>query len=1169
MSPPAEPPMQRLRRTVALPTVLSLILALILGVAAFALSGVSFHSGSRARSIQVIDSDNYFPADDIAHVVEHIAWGRPVDFLLYVGELPYQDKPNYWLGPPSSRASAIESIAPNYWDVLSYPKDGSFIVWIDPVFERATTSSGLRTYFDDRQIKPIEDALSARLAIGHISLETLGAHLQRIADIESDSIVLTWRQRVLIGLVVTLSVFPLSFLGLSAWQRHRRNRLAAGPYGRLTRSQRVALMREAERIYSRCSTSLDDLELTVVTAPETSYSDTLTSRLHAWQDHYIGLAREMFEAAAFTPTQLSSLAEAGRLYRINRWAQIVDRGRTALVNEVEALANPALAADLISPMSPDFTAGVDAAHNLRRAVADQTPLLDEHIAEWESSIIPQAEYRSAEEVAGQLARWDALASAMGRQADRALALYHSANGQEFSERHLIEDPARIRCLSRVTVLDNVEVPLHQSEPYTSKDSVLKRTQETKRTEHANRHLPLRLTPLTVALATVFALICGTIVTFVETPVRDVLLDRPQPYLEAPPELTNLTKPGIQPLAELSGTDDESLVAPSSVTLTDHAELLMHPDTLVERLKQLGYPHPYDLVIVTSRSELSPHPKRADEFDLTPLTTEFPTVFEPTNYGDFASPQEDNQLVLWFACDGQCSGIVYGNERTMSPNNPGEMSYGEVERILAAHTRHGNVDIAVWNTAVTFAHYVRAVTEPAPESTSVTGWTSVRIGLMSGFFAFGLLLVVLTIISYPLRRLRLQRQWNAEAQRTLSSLLNGVDALTLELNFTAQTHPAYASALATRWRNLQRSYDAAFERTRNGLDDSFSCAEESVTITRFLRAQTRSLWRVRNLLDQNNDWAQAWDDETTAVYVCQDAAEQAAHVGSLTRQLVSGQISPATALLALDDLAAANPLTAAVRSLSERSAHFVYDSKALATRGVLALDETDAQEHRPQDADYHISLTQAVPRWFKRLMQDEKSQRRWKNLLSGTIILATFIVAFIAKPPQSETIHLILDLPARPVMTIVVDDSAELFDDGAVAAAAQSATLAFQGQLLIMSSHQYDLDKYNPIPALESHPTFFPPDFARDPHPDVRPNSIIILVNENGFGVHVPSGLHENFPAVKNYCEHSGTTVTSEERTDALIQFLTRHQPLAHVEYTVPREDADSLSAVTLRRLTDE
>ncbi|MDO5729290.1 MAG: hypothetical protein Q4P71_06670 [Actinomycetaceae bacterium] len=1129
------------------------IITLALSTIVFLASGVESFSGQHARTIKVVDSVDYYANDELEDALQTVKWGQTRDVVVYIGGIPDAE----WALPTDERChpgiSCLKTVAPEYFSIISAPRESVFLLWIDP--DNIEVHVGIRwTLQRNSQMQnDTEEAIKAALVMGHVPATDMAEYVQRLAAAEVGMFQLENEQRIIFTALAALLIAFLTAVAHAAYWRDRDNQILRSPLLRLSRAQRHDTLERARRIYTECTDRLDTVELEIAAVPQTEYTPVLSSRLEAWKDLYLECAREQFDASMLSDSQLTSKAEADRLYRLIRLAELVEAGQESLMNDARALADPSRAREYLEPTWDMLRRSLEATLTLDQSITASTPQLDQTIDAWQRKLRDQPKPNHVTGVIYQLTKFDALAHDMSQQADRAFVLYEKQEGHEFSGRHLIEDPARVRALSHATTLDN---PLHADTTRPAKPTVTQASVTKQQSQNRRRRLKVAFSPRNLIVAIAVAATAGLIATAQEVGTFYTPTNAPGYLVAAPNKLGDPAQPSTHALGELSGTDDDSLHQPRSVIIRDDANIIRGTQALDEQLRTLRLTSPVDIVVFTADSEdLANRPA----VEISSSAKERLAQFDKTTTRLLVAPPES--IVVWIVSDHTGFSIGEGVVNT-SAATLGSIEWeaqDQLNRLLSI----GEVEAGIWNAFVIATHDLRGDSiEQTHRLTTV--WKALKQGGTVAVGVFVTILVFLPFLTALVRRARQRHERESRSQRISSALTVGIDALELELNLLKHQFPAYGQQLDLRWQNWQRYYVAALEADREDNSRDHESSVSRLALTQLLRAQVKSLWRTSTILEQKPGWASAWDQEVSLLYACDSTGSRTAALTRLTRDISSGTIAPADALIELDTLSAGDQLSARLRCLSDDVEHLGAHANALESHQIYALDRQAETVTIPRGKEHKLELRMGakVKRFFRRLDR-ALDTFRYRMLITAVAILVVIPTFLLLQPRIYEAKRVQLDLPPVPSPQVVVDDPEGLFDAEAVSQVAGSAKLGPHQKLLIISAPQSD-SPYDP-PTIDDpvrYRDFFYPPSTRTPQLTMRESTIVVVVGESridvqtGRRLHVPRRSNDYFES--NWAEDRTALLTQQDRTAAVRQWLTHMDPIARYEFSLRRGDREGI-----------
>lgn len=1141
---------QRLARSRRLVTA---IITLALSTVVFFASGIESFSGQHARTIKVVDSVGYYANGELEDALQTVKWGQTRDVVVYIGDIPNTE----WDLPTDERChpgiSCLKTVTPEYFSIISAPRESVFLLWIDP--DNIEAHVGIRwTLLRNSQMQnDTEEAIRAALVTGHVPATDMAEYVQRLAAAEVGMFRLENEQRIIFTGVAALLVAFLTAVAHAAYWRDRDNQILRSPLLRLSRAQRRNILERARKIYTECTDRLDTVELEIAAAPQTDYTPVLASRLEAWKDLYIECAREQFDASMLSDSQLTSKAEADRLYRLDRLAELIEAGQEALMNDARALTDPSRAGKYLEPTWDMLRGSVEATHALRKSITSPTPQLDQTVDAWQSKLRNQPNPNHVTGVIYQLTKFDALAHDMSQQADRAFVLYEKQEGHEFSGRHLIEDPARVRALSHATTLDN---PLHADTAQHAKPTVT-HASVTKQKSKTRRHqLRVAFSPRNLIIAVTVATTAGLIATAQEVSMFYTPTNAPGYLVAAPDNLGDPAQPSSHTLGELAGTDNDSLHEPKSVIIHDDANIIRGKQALEEQLRTLRLTSPVDIVVVTADSEALANTPVAE---ISSAAKERLAQFDKDTTRLLVAPPES--IVVWIVSDYTGFSIGEGVDNT-SEATLGHIEWeakDQLERLLAI----GEVEAGIWNSLVIATHDLRGDSITQAHALT-TVWSALKRGGTVAVAVFVAVLMLLPLLVALVRRVHQDREREARSRQMSSALTLGIDALELELNLLTQQFPEYAEQITRRWQNWQQYYVATLEADRHQTTSDRTITAQRLALSQLLRTQVRSLWRTGTILEQKPDWANAWDQEVSLLYACDTNGSRTATLTALTREMSSGTISPAQALIELDNLSSDDDLSARLRCLSDDIADLGAQASALASHQIYALDRQAETVTIPRGKEHKLELRMGakVKRFFRRLDR-ALDTFRYRMLITAIAVLVVVPTILLLQPHIYEAKRVQLDLPSIPSAHVVVDDPEGLFDAAAVSEVTGSAKLGPHQKLLIISAPESD-SPYDPptIDDLDHYREFFYPTSTRDPRLKMRESAIIVVVRESR--IDVQTGQHLYVPRQSDdyfepdWREDRTQLLTPEDRTEAIRQWLTHMDPIARYKFSLRRGDREDL-----------
>lgn len=1139
---------QQLARSRLLVTV---VITLALSTIVFFASGIESFSGQHARTIKVVDSVGYYENGELEDALQTVKWGQTRDVVVYIGDIPKTE----WDLPTDERCrpgiSCLKTVAPEYFSIISAPRESVFLLWIDP--DNIEAHVGIRwTLLRNSQMQnDTEEAIKAALVMGHVPATDMAEYVQRLAAAEVGMFQLENEQRIIFTALAALLIAFLTSVAHAAYWRDRDNQILRSPLLRLTRAQRQSILGHARKIYTECTDRLDTVELEVAAVPQTEYTPVLSSRLEAWKDLYLECAREQFDASMLSDSQLASKAEADRLYRLSRLAELVEAGQEALMNDARALTDPSRAGEYLKPAWNMLRGSVQEAQKLGKSITSSTPHLDQTVAAWQAKLRNQPNPNHVTGVIYQLTKFDALAHDMSQQADRAFVLYEQQEGHEFSGRHLIEDPARVRALSHATALDN---PLHAATAQHAKPKVTQASVTQQQGQSRRRRLRVAFSPRNLIIAITVAATAGLIATAQEVSMFYTPTNAPGYLVAAPDNLGDPVQPSSHTLGELAGSDNDSLHEPKSVIIRDDAKIIRGKQALEEQLRTLRLTSPVKIVVVTADSETLANTPVAE---ISSAAKERLAQFDKDTTRLLVAPP--NSIVVWIVSDHTGFSIGEGVDNT-SEAPLGHIEWeakDQLDRLLAI----GEVEAGIWNSLVIATHDLRGASI-TQEHGLTTVWSALKRGGTVAVAVFLAVLVLLPLLVALVRRARQDREREARSRRMSSALTLGIDALELELNLLKQQFPAYGEQLSLRWHNWQRYYLATVEA--DGKQVTHATAAQRLALTQLLRTQAKSLWRTSTILEQKPGWANAWDQDVSLLYACDTTGSRSAALTTLTREISSGHISPAHALIELDKLSSDDDLSARLRCLSDDVTDLEAHASALESHQIYALDRQAETVTIPRGKEHKLELRMGakVKRFFRRLDR-ALDVFRYRMLITAIAILVVVPTFLLLQPHIYEAKRVQLDLLSAPSAHVVVDDPEGLFDADVVSQVAGSAKLGPHQKLLIISAPESDSPHDPPtIDDPDRYREFFYPPSDRAPQLKMRQSSIIVVVRESridvqtGGHLHVPHQSFDYFEPDRR--EDRTQLLTPEDRTAAIRQWLTHMDPIARYEFSLRRGDREGL-----------
>lgn len=331
----------------------------------------------------------------------------------------------------------------------------------------------------------------------------------------------------------------------------------------------------------------------------------------------------------------------------------------------------------------------------------------------------------------------------------------------------------------------------------------------------------------------------------------------------------------------------TLYKPTSVRIIDDGKIFKNPHALEAALKNLGFTKKTSITAVSL-----PDPRKAGEdawgknvhLSEDALYHLYPNIFSKDNKYSLAGSapaSKDNGIVFVFTpCDFYINGNC-GMSRVKF--YLGQWDHGSKSSDIDEHNRIVSQQLKIFSNSDKIAKNY-----PTGPSVKVDGfvWDSLvglanadtnayaqvkskarntiepfSVGLMWTVIALLIIFVPIGFVVWLIRSRKQKKIYEDNMQRTIGALMMSDDPIKLELNQLATEYPRYKDFLLTREQNWDQAVVELSDLSGFG-DDTRNLSDKDIhSLTRFMKLQLASLWRIRALLE--NDF-EAWSKEISLV-----------------------------------------------------------------------------------------------------------------------------------------------------------------------------------------------------------------------------------------------------------------------------------------------------------------
>ncbi|MBD3689928.1 hypothetical protein H8R18_02640 [Nanchangia anserum] len=1021
-----------------------------------------YHVGLHPHVVRVDNHDSSIDTGDLEKRLARTQWGRRVDLYVAIAARTQPPTPQAHVDNlgitrydnPGARGVVTCSTTDRTYqrqafpELRSAPNYSTPVVYlcVDPysgqyVLEEATTAGGRSAY-------DVQARLERILVHDDLDADAIVGALQDLAQAEAGDDFTTNVPRsaaVMLGIIIGI---------VALWGIDSLRQTMTRP-----RSSRATRRKMAERVSARfeeASLGLDDLALHCLTT-----EGNLDKRFEAWKLRYTQLCAELADDHDDKPLWARSRYE--RLLYLDRLSAIVDEGRDALLAEAgdDAGADSARAS-----LEAALRAALNEVDVLANALTIGKDSLQSSALGWRHRF----DVATRADDATAFAAYTDLANDIESGIHWPLARYARDRGQTYPRTDVFAVPGQILGLDLVPADDVTGSP-----GAIDNHAILKQARQTPQNHRtlSGTGLLTPLTPRAMAIAVLVAFVIGILSPLLQMAweSESATWSPGSVYASASPAL-----PGAGYLPERAS--DTALRHPASVTIDDPDGLVKSADVLRENLSHLGFATAASPDIVVAVREIDACSDEAN-IDLSRCLSPVLKPVEgaaslPTDRA-YVPVSETGIVVVVLYSDSaeRLIPYVFAGEAKLRGNLDKASYHGASgsPRIVMSNSAP---DLLVWNGLVATAHISRGITTAGLAPIARTRIHPLVLGVCTGGAALIAFVIVGGAASAIHRSRSRTRAMAARVDRYLTRAVMDTDRLELEVLSLSTAYPAYESTLNERWQRWTQNLNRALAVAGRGSEGA-GPLDEQARLAQLVSLQQASLWRVRSILSRGPGWRHQWEREVmtcATLAPTMNAVDQHALI-QLSESVLTDRYGGTRALRQLDRMATQWRATAIVRGLDDVSDHL--SEEDLGWRALTDIPDT-ARYRAPGWA--RLSTPGDWGRWIVVLII--VGALTWASI--GTYSPTERRVTSWTTPVDTTSSY-------KPA-SITVTDPGNLFDERAVAHAAETTRLPAPFHLVITSAQAAPHDVLANVDGYQ-FPGLLAPTIS--PNADALPRTIAIIV----------------------------------------------------------------------------